>query len=122
MNINEWLERTLTSIRSTDPKVLMAKMEQYGLVEDVLVESVFTESAQYNDMAFSGADIVSTSYATNFPPLGLCANNTSVNYKEITFTATPRDAAFSFGINQLLYTSALISSSDNNLNDIAQAA
>lgn len=50
MNIEGWLEKTVTSIRSTDPKVLMTKMEEYGLIEDdvesVKAVPVFTADSQ----------------------------------------------------------------------------
>ena len=142
MNINQWLEKTLSSIRSTDPKVLIERMERYGLVEDDLDDTkslqnvtmgVVGPKIQFFDGHFSSGDLVATQSVSNimFTP-NISLPNTfisnsytvgkSIDSQELNFTATPRDAAFSFGINQLLYTSALISSSDNNLNDIAQAA
>lgn len=127
MNINEWLEKTLTSIRSTDPKVLMAKMEEYGLIEDD-VESVqavtaVTETGLVEGMEFIGTDIISNKYASSghlwsatFP------DDNYLSYAPLTFSATPRDAAFSLFFSPANYSPILGCQSGDHLNNISQAA
>ncbi|EPU3948109.1 MULTISPECIES: hypothetical protein [Klebsiella] len=143
MNINQWLEKTLSSIRSTDPKVLVEKMEQYGLVEDDLDDAKSLQNVTTDEIGFkiefvgchfSSGDLVATQSVSNimFTP-NIRLSNTyfsnsytvekSIDSQELIFTATPRNAAFfcSYDDNALMAIAegGIVLSQSN---DIAQAA
>lgn len=131
MNINEWLEKTLTSIRSTDPKVLMAKMEEYGLIEDdvedvesVQAVSVVTAAEIVEGMEFIGADIISNKYASSsYLWSAKLLDDNYLSYAQLTFTATPRDAASSLFFSPMNRNIILgCQQSRDNLYNISQAA
>ncbi|MFS3307564.1 hypothetical protein B9P82_26870 [Citrobacter sp. L55] len=142
MNINQWLEKTLSSIRSTDPKVLIERMERYGLVEDDLDDTkslqnvtmgVVGPKIQFFDGHFSSGDLVATQSVSNimFTP-NISLSNTfisnsytvgkSIDSQELNFTATPRDAAFFCSYDNALLAMAAGGIVISQSNDIAQAA
>lgn len=117
MNINLWLEKTLSNIRSSDPKVLIAKMEEYGLIEDDVDRDhpacVWSEMELVAGTEINGLDIYLNHFAPSRYSLFVdCAGQQFIHSEELTFTATPRNAAFSF--NSSLPSVNLINSNPGN--------
>lgn len=98
MNIDAWLEKTLNSIRSSDPKELMRKMEKYGLIEDepgfeskpMSLNEIRRFTVSYDDVSSS-----------------IQSENISVwidDSNEADFNATPPQAAFYYSmLNSMQY-------------------
>ena len=121
MNINLWLEKTLDSIRSTDPKALMVRMERYGLIEDDVNKN--------KEMAHSGYEYTvcedlprEVPFASYFFIDNASYHEESINALsvQLTFTTAPREAAFSLASRPVFYTSEI--ACGNSLDHIAQAA
>ncbi|MFJ5438161.1 hypothetical protein ACIPT2_09850 [Pectobacterium brasiliense] len=116
MNIDLWLEKTLSNIRSSDPKALIAKMEQYGLIED----DVNRDHRIWSDVELASVSEINTgdTYLNNYVSSGYSISidffgQRFIHSEELTFTATPRNAAFTLDSSSLNDNNPVNSNSQN---------